>query len=352
VSVMTPTVAPLPVRRRAASALAGLFLSAALLVPGEVSFTAGSSGEASAAAATRAKSKSGPTAKASTTRKSAATKKSVSRARTKSKGKATRKRARRAPRVTGGVNARAALVMDARTGEVLFDKNSGTAMPIASLTKLMTAMVLVETKPEWSRRVMVSREDLAGSGHTKLRAGEVLTLRDLMHLALLSSDNAATKSMVRNSDLPPEEFLARMNRKAQVMGLHQTRFVEFTGLSEQNVSTATEYAQILKRAGNEPLIQHITTLPDYTFRTSRGDHHLVNTNRLCRFGVFDVRGGKTGFINEAGYCLATWVSTRTRDVISVVLGAPSNSVRFAETRRLIDRWAAAPTTAVAVRGAN
>jgi serine-type D-Ala-D-Ala endopeptidase (penicillin-binding protein 7) len=222
-------------------------------------------------------------------------------------------------------------------------------MPIASLTKLMTAMVLIESKPEFSRRVMVTREDLAGSGRTQLRTGEVLTMRDLLHLALLSSDNAATKALVRNSDLAPEEFLARMNRKSQVMGLSNTRFVEFTGLSEQNVSTATEYAQILKTAGNEPLIQHITTLPDYNFRTSRGEHHLVNTNRLCRYGVFDVRGGKTGFISEAGYCLATWVSTRTRDVISVVLGAPSSSVRFAETRRLIDRWAVAP---VSLRGAG
>ncbi len=353
-----PSPTPTTPISRLAPALAGLFLSAALCLPGELSLVAHpGAGVAEAAAATTAKKSS---AKKSTgKKKSTATKsgrkstsrktvKKGSRSSAKARGKS---RARRAAPVVGGVNARAALVIDAKTGEVLFDKNSGTAMPIASLTKLMTAMVFIESKPELSRRVMVSREDLAGSGRTRLRAGEVVTLRDLLHLALLSSDNAATKSLVRNSDLPREEFLARMNRKAQVMGLHQTRFVEFTGLSEQNVSTATEYAQILKAAANDPLIQHISTLPDYTFRGSKGDHHMVNTNRLCRYGVFDVRGGKTGFISEAGYCLATWVSTRSRDVISVVLGAPSNAVRFSETRRLIDRWAVAPT-ASAGRGAN
>ena len=333
-----------PARSRVGLALGGLILSAALLVPGELSFIpAPGNGAAEAAAAASGKAtaaKKKPTVR----RKSTTAKKRVG---AKRRTTARSRRAVRA-RPVNGVNARAALVIDARTGEVLFDKNSGTPMPIASLTKLMTAMVLVESKPDWSRRVMVTREDLAGSGRSQLRAGEVLTMRDLMHLALLSSDNAATKSLVRNSDLAPEEFLARMNRKSQVMGLNHTRFVEFTGLSEQNVSTATEYAQILKTAGNDPLIQHITTLPDYTFRTSRSSHHLVNTNRLCRYGVFDVRGGKTGFINEAGYCLATWVSTRTRDVISVVLGAPSNSARFAETRRLIDRWSVTPAAKGAI----
>lgn len=338
----TPVPAHVPVRSLYGRVLGGLFLSAALLLPGDFSFApvaAEAAAASSSAKGTTTRAKAGST-KASAGRKSTA-KKSV-RKKATAKKRSTRGKRRAKPRVTNGVNARAALVIDARTGEILFDKNSGKQMPIASLTKLMTAMVLIESKPDLSRRVMVTRADLAGSGRTQLRNGELVTMRDLLHLALLSSDNAATKALVRNSDLSPEEFLARMNRKAQVMGLHQTRFVEFTGLSEQNVSTATEYAQILKLAGNEPLIQHVSTLPDYTFRGSKGNHHIVNTNRLCRYGVFDVRGGKTGFINEAGYCLATWVSTRTRDVISVVLGAPSNSARFAETRRLIDRWSVAP----------
>ncbi len=340
-----------PARRTATPrlfrALAGLFLSAALLLPAEFAPVAEAAGTTSTTAkkSTTKKSSSTTTRKStsgkSTVKKSTSGKSTLKKSTSKKRASAKR-RGKRPVAYGGGVNARAALIVDAETGEVLFDKNSSQPMPIASLTKLMTAMVYLETKPDLTRRAMVSREDLAGSGHTRLRAGEIVTMRDLMHLALMSSDNAATKSLVRNSDLPPEEFLARMNRKSQVMGLHQTRFVEFTGLSEQNVSTATEYAQILKRAAGDPTIQHITTLPDYTFRSSKKDYHLVNTNRLCRYGVFDVRGGKTGFISEAGYCLATWVSTSSRDVISVVLGAPSNSVRFSETRRLIDRWADKP----------
>jgi D-alanyl-D-alanine endopeptidase (penicillin-binding protein 7) len=314
-----------PARSRLGKALSGLFLSVCLLLPG----TLGSSEAASSA-----------TSKRSTVKRASTSTKTTLRAGTKARsGKKLVKRSRKhgRTRARAASPARAALVIDARTGEVLYERNAGTPLPIASLTKLMTATVLLETKPDLTRRILVAREDLAGSGKSQLRAGEVVTMRDLLHLSLLSSDNAATKCLVRNSGVESDEFLSRMNRKASVLGLQNTHFVEFTGLSELNVSSATEYAQILKVAGQVPLIAHITTLPDYQFRSSTRDHRLVNTNRLCRYGVFDVKGGKTGFINESGYCLATWVSTRSRDVITVVLGAPSNPARFAETRRLIDR---------------
>ena len=319
---LSPALAP--ARSRLGKALPGFVLSVLLVFAGTfLPHTAGS-GVAEAATAT------------AKTKKKTTTKKHVTHKKSRSKSRYAR------VRPANYVNARAALLIDAQTGEVLYDKNSGTPMPIASLTKLMTAMVYLESKPDLGKRVMVSREDLAGSGRSGLRSGEVLTMRDLLHASLLSSDNAATKSLVRNSGIEPEEYLARMNRKSAVMGLTNTHFVEFTGLSEQNVSSAAEYAQILKTAALHPLIAHITTLPDYTFRTSKRDHHLVNTNRLCRYGIFDVKGGKTGFINESGYCVATWVSTATRDVIAVILGAPSNPARFAEARRLIDRLAVAP----------
>jgi len=325
---LSPAMAP--ARSRLGKALPGFVLSGLLLLAGtflphEMAPGTGSGIAEASTATAKSKKKTTTTTKKHTTHK-------------KSRSKSRYARVRPA----NYVNARAALLIDAQTGEVLYDKNSGTPMPIASLTKLMTAMVYLESKPDLGKRVMVSREDLAGSGKSGLRSGEVLTMRDLLHASLLSSDNAATKSLVRNSGIEPEEYLARMNRKSAVMGLTNTHFVEFTGLSEQNVSSAAEYAQILKTAALHPLIAHITTLPDYTFRTSKRDHHLVNTNRLCRYGIFDVKGGKTGFINESGYCVATWVSTATRDVIAVILGAPSNPARFAEARRLIDRLAVAP----------
>jgi D-alanyl-D-alanine endopeptidase (penicillin-binding protein 7) len=341
-----------PARSRLGKALSGLVLSALLLHPGEdwlgrvlPKATVLGLGSGSAEAATAARTSAKRTTRTRTTSaqraKTTRSKGSVVRAKSAHRSRA-RGRHRVVARPANYVNARAAVLIDAQTGEVLYDKNSGTPMPIASLTKLMTAMVFLESKPDLGKRVMVSREDLSGSGKTQLRAGEVLTERDLLHASLLSSDNAATRSLVRNSGVAPEEYLARMNRKAQVLGLSNTHFVEFTGLSEQNVSSAAEYAQILKTASLHPLIAHITTLPDYTFRTSMRDHHLVNTNRLCRYGVFDVKSGKTGFINESGYCVATLVSTATRDLIAVVLGAPSNPARFAVARRLIDRVAVVP----------
>lgn len=330
---LSPALAP--ARSRLGKALSGLILSALLLVSGESWIAASGVAEA---ATQKTSTKTTTKAKKSTHRKSTTAHRTTVK-------KTSRHRHRVYVRPAGYVNARAAVLIDAQTGEVLYDKNAATPMPIASLTKLMTAMVYLESKPDLEKRVMVAREDLAGSGRTQLRAGEVLSMRDLLHASLLSSDNAATRSIVRNSGIPPEEYLARMNRKSEVLGLANTHFVEFTGLSEQNVSSASEYAQILKTASLHPMIAHITTLPDYTFRTSMRDHHLVNTNRLCRYGVFDVKAGKTGFINESGYCVATWVTTATRDVIAVVLGAPSNPARFAEARRLIDRLAVAPVAA-------
>jgi D-alanyl-D-alanine endopeptidase (penicillin-binding protein 7) len=345
-----------PARLRLGKAFAGLLLSALALVPGEdwvaralpmtapvVSALGMGPGAALAAStpaartrARRSRRHAGSTARHATAGRAAT-------ARTGHLGR--RHHSLRRGRASNGVNARAAFIVDAQSGEVLYDKNSATAMPIASLTKLMTAIVYLDSQPDLEKRAMVAREDLEGSGKTQLRAGEVLTMRDLLHMSLLSSDNAATRAIVRNSGLPPEEYLARMNKKAQVMGLTSTRFVEFTGLSEENVSSAAEYAQILKTASQHPMIAEITTLPDYTFRSSSRQHHLVNTNRLCRFGVFDVKAGKTGHINEAGYCLATWVSTQSRDVLAVVLGAPSNAGRFAVARRLIDKVALAPVGA-------
>lgn len=252
--------------------------------------------------------------------------------------------------------SRAAVIMDASTGEILFEKNAGSPRPIASLTKLMTNVVFLETDPDLDRECTISRDDVLGSGHTQLRPGEVVTVRQLLYHSLMSSDNAATKALVHNSGIPSDEFLDRMNRKADVLGLHNTRFVEFTGLDPQNQASAEDIAQLLKYAAQRPLIAEITSSPEYEYRSSRRVHHLVNSNRLTRYGQLDVLSGKTGFISSSGYCVATWVRQGTRDLITVVLGAPSNPARFNETRRLLDDFQAhAPAEATlnpAITGSN
>ncbi|HTO91987.1 MAG TPA: serine hydrolase [Candidatus Sulfotelmatobacter sp.] len=251
------------------------------------------------------------------------------------------RRARRAP--PGGVYARNAVVFDPATGEVLYEKNAALSVPIASITKLMTAMVFLEQKPDFDREVEVTQAELSGGGHTQLRNHERVALGDLLHMSLMCSDNVATRVIVRESGLDMEDFLARMNQKALELGLTHSRFVEITGLDQRNVSTATDVARLLQAAASQNLVRDITTTPSYEFRSSRRDHLISNTNRLL-YGRYEILGGKTGFISEAGYCLATWVRTQGREFIAVVLGAPTNATRFADVVRLIQRTTS-PTVA-------
>jgi D-alanyl-D-alanine endopeptidase (penicillin-binding protein 7) len=245
----------------------------------------------------------------------------------------------------GGVYARNAILLDPLTGEVLFEKNASRSVPIASLSKLMTALVFLEQKPDLDKQVTVRADELAGAGHTQLRRGEVVPLGELLHMSLMCSDNCATRVIALESGLPPDEFIARMNRKSIELGLTGTRFVEFTGLNEHNVSTAADVARLLHAAANEPLIAEITTTRSYEFHTARRWHTVGNTNRLL-YGRYEILGGKTGFIREAGYCFATWVRAQGRDLIAVVLGAPTNATRFADAVRLIQK-VPPPTTTTA-----
>src|SRR5205085_5900535 len=140
------------------------------------------------------------------------------------------------------------------------------------ITKLMTAMVLLEQKPDLTRDVEVTREELYKGGHTQLKNHEIVAMGDLLHMSLMCSDNVATRVLARESGLSPYEFLARMNAKSQELGLADTRFVVFTGLDENNVSTATDVARMLTAAdGNELVIQHPSA-----------SRHVVNRARTPR----------------------------------------------------------------------
>lgn len=253
-----------------------------------------------------------------------------------------RRHGRRLP--PGGVVwARNAIVLDPTSGDVLYEKNSGAAAPCASLTKMMTALVFLEQKPDFERTVEVTDREISGGGHTQLKRGEHLRLGDLLHMSLMCSDNVATRVLARESGLPLEDFLARMNRKAVELGLARTRFVEVTGLDERNVSTAADIARLLRAAAENPTIHDITTQRGYDFVGLAANgrvrtHHICTTNRLL-FGRYDIQGGKTGFISESGYCLATWIRTDQRDMIAVVLGAPTNATRFADVVRLVQHTA-------------
>lgn len=312
---------------RALRTLGVLFLLASLAVPATMADAATTRSHSSTASVVRAKAKSkrSPVAKA---------------------GHKRSRRGRRGAPPAGGVYARNAILIDPSTGEVLFEKNSGRSVPVASLTKLMTALVFLEQHPRLDRIVPVTLAEIAGGGHTRLRNHEEVAMGDLLHMSLMCSDNVATRVLARESGLPADEFVARMNRKAAELGLDGTRFVEFTGLDERNLSTAADIARLLHAAAHDPMIQEITTTRAYNFSTGRRVHAIRNTNRLL-YGRYDVLGGKTGFILEAGYCFATWIHTQGRDLIAVVLGAPTNATRFADAVRLIQK---STTTAVAGSG--
>jgi D-alanyl-D-alanine endopeptidase (penicillin-binding protein 7) len=197
-------------------------------------------------------------------------------------------------------------------------------------------MVLLDTEPDWERTVEVLPEDVKNSSRSHIRAREEISIRDLIHASIMSSDNVATKTLARTCGLTSEEFVRRMNVKAESLGLTGTHFVEPTGLSEQNVASAEGVARLLNAAASNPIVSAIMQKQSYSFVSNRKTHNLVNTNRLLR-SKWRVTGGKTGFINEAGYCLVTSVETPTgAAVTAVVLGAPSNALRFAEARRILD----------------
>jgi len=233
------------------------------------------------------------------------------------------------------LHVKAAYVVDANN-RVLFEKNPERILPVASLTKLVTTMVFLQTAPEWDRVIEIVPEDIRHSSRTRIRAREEITVRDLFHASLMSSDNAATKALVRTCGVPMADFVRRMNLLVDSLGAPNTRFVEPTGLSELNVSTAQGMARILRAATESDVVSAITQKTEYSFTTNRRVHHLVNTNRLLR-SQWTITGGKTGFIREAGYCLVTNVKGPTGvDITAVVLGAPSNALRFAEARRILD----------------
>jgi D-alanyl-D-alanine endopeptidase (penicillin-binding protein 7) len=234
------------------------------------------------------------------------------------------------------LHAKAAYVLDATSNRVLFEKNPDNLYPVASLTKLMTALVYFQTQPQFDQVVEIMPDDVRHSSRSHIRPHEEITVRDLLHAALMSSDNVATKALVRSSGIPLDEFVARMNALADSMNLTGTHFVEPTGLDERNVASAQAIAALLRTAASNPIVSSIMQKQTYSFASNRKLHRLVSTNRLLK-SKWRITGGKTGFINEAGYCFATMVETPSgTEVTAVLLGAPSNRLRFAEARRLLD----------------
>ncbi|MGB8656471.1 MAG: serine hydrolase [Candidatus Zixiibacteriota bacterium] len=237
------------------------------------------------------------------------------------------------------IKSEAAVVLDATKGEVLFEKNMEKALPIASLSKLMTALVFLETNPNLNDTASINVADAEGAGWSQLKIKEIFTLNDLLHASLMSSNNRATRTLARSCGLSSGEFVARMNQKAKKIGLQNTVFFEPTGLDTNNRSTALDCARLLYFAQKESTIAAITGKSTYQFCSvgkRRRPHQIRSTNKLL-CGSLNVKGGKTGYNGASGFCLGTLVEGKDgEEILAVVLGAPSSAARFREMKSIVE----------------
>lgn len=237
--------------------------------------------------------------------------------------------------------ANKALVISSDSRAVFYKKEADTIQAIASITKLMTALVFLDNNPGWEKTYTIKREDNVEGGRLHLFLGEEVYIRDLLATSLVASDNGATQALVHASGLSMEEFVAAMNEKAKKLSLFKTNFVDPIGLSDYNVSTAKEVALLAKEALNNPEISKLTQQKEYQFKTLNGrDKKIESTNYLLfseNGNDFSILGSKTGYTEEAGYCfVGRFQNPDGREVISVVLGSDGKNERFKESRVLIN----------------
>jgi D-alanyl-D-alanine carboxypeptidase len=234
------------------------------------------------------------------------------------------------------ISAESAIVVDAKSGAVLYGKKDTAVWPMASIVKLMTALVFLETEPVLDARVEMNDEDERKGGEDYIRPGETATLRDVLTASLLGSANNATILLSRSAGMTTEEFVNRMNEKASELGMKSTKFVEPSGLSPENVSTAHDIVRLLSATGASELIADITGIHQDTIRVfpSGLSRRVITTNHLLGTIVF-VEYGKTGYLDESLYSLAASVSTRQgNELYIVLLGSESDADRVQDAKNL------------------
>jgi D-alanyl-D-alanine endopeptidase (penicillin-binding protein 7) len=236
------------------------------------------------------------------------------------------------------IRAEAAIVYNPENGQVLWESNSQVQRSIASITKVMTAIVFLENPADLTRSYVVERSDVFQASTTHLRAAYEVTPDDLLHLMLIASDNAAARMLARISPYGYDGFIRRMNEKAKELGLDSTHYADPSGLLADNQSSAYDLARLITYVSGDERISSIMKTAYYTVNAGRHQIQIHSTNQLVRAGDVDVEAGKTGFISKAGYCLATLLRLPQGgpEVAVVVLGAHSNAGRFWETRHLFN----------------
>ena len=276
----------------------------------------------------------GGEALAATTKKKSAAVKKVKAAKPRPQRNATLEQARGL-----FVQSASALVQDPITGAVLFEKNSATVVPIASITKLMTAMVALDAEPSLSETLTIDDDDvdtLKGT-HSRLRVGTRLTREEVLNLALMASENRAAAALSRYYPGGREAFVAAMNRKAQELGMSDTQFADPTGLTASNVSSARDLVKMVAAANGYALIREFSTASERQVKLAGRPQMFRNTNSLVKSPAWEIGLSKTGYINEAGKCLVMHTWLNNKPTIIVLLDSWGKMTRIGDANR-IKRW--------------
>ncbi len=247
---------------------------------------------------------------------------------------------------TPNISASSAVILRESDGSIIWGKSEKKVSSLASLTKLVAIRTFLDLRPTLNKVVTYKVQDEklnylyckpGESAKLTVKDGETLTIEDLLYSALVGSANNAVETLVRVSGLTRDEFIKKMNSNVKDWGATSTLFVEPTGLSPKNVSSPYDYAIISREVYNSPLIKKISTVLSYTFKTvnTKKAHTIKNTNKLIRESKYPIIGSKTGFINEAGHCLMTRVSSPQGNLIVINFGSSSSANSFYDNEQLI-----------------
>ncbi|MDD3301847.1 MAG: serine hydrolase, partial [Patescibacteria group bacterium] len=245
------------------------------------------------------------------------------------------------------VNATSAIAIWEKGNKVAYQKEIDKKLPIASLTKIVAMKVFLETGTSMNKIVTYKKADENfnyeyckpwESARLTVKEGETMTVKDLMYSALVGSANNAIESLVRASGLSRQDFIAKMNSTVKKWGTKNTKFVEPTGLSPDNMSSVSDYAIITEEAFKDETLQKIATTKTYSFSTinTKKKHNLKNTSKIIQANTYNITASKTGYLHEAGYCLMSRVKVGSDNLIVIVLGSPSSAASVESTKKIIE----------------
>lgn len=239
------------------------------------------------------------------------------------------------------VSAQSVLVKDFHTNKILWSKNKDEIRPIASITKLMTAMVILDLEEiDLEKEIKIEKNDINGDfNKLKIYNWETIKFIDLLKASLITSSNTGIKILIKNTGINEEEFVRKMNQKAKYLNLENTKFADPTGLNKDNISTAQELIKMTKNSFSYLEIEQATSQKNYSFQALNSQRwiNVKNTNDLIG-SYLNIEAGKTGYIEESGYCLISKVSYQEQGpILIVVLGSESHYQRFADLKN-VSTW--------------